>query len=272
MMTNTLTGLTLGRLNVRVATCASRMNPVHLRRGCATCSLSLVRAGPIHYPSPTGTGRVRRLVFGVGKRKSAVKKIIAYIIGKYPVKLKRPMFNGLRTTLKTTVLDVGTTGTFRCKSNFGKLGRGNSRRGSIFCGGGKHVRAHAGRSNNVRNKVDGKRSVCFHMTFGPITAMLVRRRAIGVSNMSAALGTQKHRSPYMLPHTMPVIRTVTTVALLSCCLVSEAARLWCSPVRVGGCVARGRSGVLRSLFDLVHVPDVDTGPRCRSSVLTYTRH
>lgn len=165
-----------------------------------------------------------------------MNKMIDYIVGKYPVKLKRPMFNGLRTTLKGTVLDVGTMGNFSCKRNFSSVRLGNDRRGSMFCGGGKEMRAGDGCSKKVRKNVDGKRSVCFHITFGPITAVLVRRRAMGVGNASAAVGTGKHRSTYMLPHTIPVMRTVTTVAVLSCCLVSEAARLWRSFGCKGGAV------------------------------------
>lgn len=226
MMTNTLTGLTLQRLNIHVATFASRMKRFGLSGSCATCSLDAVRSGPMHYPSRRLTGRVTSCVCRAGKRNSAVNNIVDYIVRKYPVKLNRPIFNGLRTTLNGTVLDVGTIGNFRCKRNFDRVRVGNDRRGSVFCHGKRGVTFHAGHSKNVRKNVDGKRSVCFHMTFGPMTAMLVRRPAISVCNGRAVLGTHKHRSPYILPHTIPVIRTVTTVAVLSCCLLGGAARLW----------------------------------------------
>ncbi len=218
-MKKTLTGLTLHQLKIRVCTCASRMKCVTLRRSCARCaSVSLVKDGIIQYPSDTGTTRVRRLVTRMGTRKSAVNNVVAKIIERYPVKLNRPSFKGLRTTLKDTVLDVGTIGNFRCKRKFTNMYRQKDRRGSVFATRGKRVAAHAGHDKNVRNNVDGKRSVCFQITFGPITALLVRRRAIAGSNTPAVLGTHKQRSTYILPHTIPVMRTVTTVAVLSFCL------------------------------------------------------
>lgn len=200
-------------------TFASRIKGVGLGNSCASCSLSGTRRATMHYPSPTATRGVRTLVTRIGSGKSAVNNVVAYMTRKIPVNLNRPMFKGLRTTLKRTVLAVGTMGNFRCNSNFRTTLCHNSRQGSHFFGSGKRVGAHAGRSNNVRKNVSGKRSVCFHITFGSITAVLVRRRAIGARNRSAVLGTHKHRSPYILPQTIPVIRSVATVALLSFLLV-----------------------------------------------------
>lgn len=247
-MNNTLTGLTLHRLNIDVATCASRINDVTLRGSCRLCSLGAVRSGPIHYPSRAGTGRVRRLVTRIGTSNSAVKNVVAYIVRKYPMKLNRPRFSGLRSRLNTTVLNVGTIGKFRCKRKFTKIATQKDRRGSIFIPGtggvstassttgrrraavGRsittHVAAGDGRDNNVRKKLDGNRSVCFQMTFGPMTALLVRRSAMSLRKGPAGLATHKHRSPYMLPETMPMMRTVTTVIVLSGCLLGGAIELW----------------------------------------------
>lgn len=219
--TNTVTSGVLRRLNVSVYACAESVKPIRV----TSFGGRRVRRGTFCVPSTRttiGTNRcLRRYVGG----RSDTNNIVRYHVAKAPTKLNRPIFSGLDTLLTRTLVSVNTIGTIRVNSNVTIASSGNSASGSKFAIGSNRVVGASGRTNKVVKKVDSNDRVVLHTRVGPAPSVDRPRRAMAGSGRPLSLRVRNQRSPIVIPETIIIMRSVTTVALTSTLFIGVDSRV-----------------------------------------------
>lgn len=165
--------------------------------------------------------RVHGLVHRTGTDNSSINNATRVYMLNVPTKINGPFFSSIRSILTRVLFSIPTVGKLRFKDNFNVTRVLKSRTGSSCCCSNSRVGAHAGRGNNVLKNVASNVPVVCGITVGPPTSVAGIRRAVGVrSGATTRLSIRNERSPVVMPHTVPMLRTIATVTVLSLLLSS----------------------------------------------------
>lgn len=233
IFTNTVTGRVLEARNVRVNSRVSRVNGIRSSRvGHISVSPGALRT-LAHRFFPILEGRTRRRVHsfvrGTHLSNSSTNNIVRYTMAKVPINLNSGVFSAIRDGLSTTLFTVPTIGNIRFKTNFNFTRVLNDRTGSPCRVGGNEITFGSGGGNNILNNVDDNTPLIFSIIIGPAPSVSGRRSDISLSAVRGrGLIVGNERSPYVIPHTIPITRTATTLIILSLVVRSNVGKwlLW----------------------------------------------
>lgn len=215
IFTNTITGRTLTRCNVIINSRVLRVGSVGRRHfapvNMDSRRLTTLRTGGFTIVSSTINTGVRRHVLRTGDRLGDINNMVRTVTLRLPTNVKTPCFSSIRDVLDRTLFSIPTIGKMRFNSNFNFTKLANTRTGSTLRCTSNGIRTLAGRGNNVANNVAGNVPLMIHITVGPAPSVTHRRRAIDLGRRtSAALTVINERSPYVMRHTIPIVRTIIT--------------------------------------------------------------
>lgn len=219
IFTNTIYHRVLRSGNVGVTTRVDDVNSISsgpfyparvssaLVRGLGDSSFTLVSRGT--------RGPVESTIRSTEVTRSDVNKAVRYYMANVSTNCNRPVFRNIRNIVTGTIFNIPTVGNVRFNGNFRLSAVENSRSGSSFRCGSNGIIAAAGGYNNVLNKVAGKVPVVFHTTMGPAPSVSRPREAMGLrAGRGTRLIVRNERSPYVIPETIPIVRTIATITVV----------------------------------------------------------
>lgn len=207
----------LGLGNVSVGTRVTTVNNVR-SRGFSPIDVASrgVTKGRFPMVGSTTKSGVGTRVRGTELSTSSINKVVRYTMANMGTNFNRPVFRNVRGHLTTTIFKVPTMGNVRFNENFSSTLLHKDRGGSRFVMSSNTIQARAGGRNKVLNNVADNVPVIFHITVGPAPSVNGPRQDMGLRAVRRRrLLVGNERSPYVIPHTMPTIRTMATIAVLS---------------------------------------------------------
>lgn len=187
-----------------------------------TVTRELVDSNDVRCPDASAAEAMEAHIRAVRKEKDSVGGCVRCVIRNLPAGLGEPVFGRLEAVLAQAMLSIPATKGFEFGSGFEGTKLTGSEHNDVFEMRDGQVRTRTNRSGGLQGGITNGENIDFRVAFKPVATIFRDQETLNTDKEPVVFAARGRHDPSVLSRAVPIVETMTAIALLDAALAQRA--------------------------------------------------